>query len=76
MYKTENYIFLVYPNIYNDKFVFYHMKDDDKFKIKRVDKNEGWGQDLKIKVINNDTNISSMLTIGSSECNEKIFINM
>ena len=74
MYKTENYIFLVYPNIYNDKFVFYHMKDDDKFKIKRVDKNEGWGQDLKIKVINNDTNISSVLEIGSSECNEKIFI--
>jgi len=62
--KINNYTILVYPNNYSDSFNFNII--NNKLIIKRTDKNSGWGQDLKIKLINNDNNLEYIYNIGKS----------
>jgi len=62
--KIDNFIILVFPNHHND--IFYFDIIDNNIIIKRMDENKGWGQDLKIKVINNTNNNETIYTIGSS----------
>ena len=66
--KINNYTILVYPHIYNDKYDF-DIIDDLFIKIIRIDSNNGWGLNLKIKLINNLTNDIKIINIGSSQYN-------
>ena len=68
--KINNYIILVYPNNHND--IFYFIIFYNKLIIKRIDQDSGWGQDLKIKIINNDNNLEYIYNIGKSIENEFI----
>jgi mannosyltransferase OCH1-like enzyme len=67
--KVNNYTILVYPHNYNDFFNFYYDDLKNKLIIKRTDTNTGWGQDLKIKLINNNNNIENIYNIGKSNEN-------
>ena len=66
--KIKNYTILVYPHNYNDTFNFDII--NNKLIIKRIDQKIGWGQDLKIKLINNDNNLEYNYDIGKSMENE------
>jgi mannosyltransferase OCH1-like enzyme len=58
----------IYPNKYNDKFIFYIK--NDTLTIKRTDSTDGWHFDLKVLII--DGNYKDMLVnIGKSETNSK-----
>jgi hypothetical protein len=74
MVKTNNYVILVFPHKANDIFNF--EINDNKIIIKRIDKDCGWGQDLKIRIINNNTHIYIDTNIGNSENNIKIIENI
>lgn len=49
--KINNYTILVYPHNHSDNFDFDII--NEQLIIKRIDKDSGWDQDLKIKIINN-----------------------
>lgn len=68
-----NYKFYYYPYEYDDKFKIIHLKKNI-FLIKRIDTSTGWGQFIKLNVIDNDTNIKYYIYIGDSKDNEKVFI--
>jgi mannosyltransferase OCH1-like enzyme len=68
--EVGKYKFYVYPNNFNDTFDF-EIKNDNII-IKRVDKNNGWGQNLMIKIINQETNREKLIEIGNSKNNIKI----
>jgi hypothetical protein len=67
------YQFYFYPNDYNDKFKIKHLKYNI-FIIQRIDDIYGWGQDLKLKVINKETETIYNIDIGNSDENEKPFV--
>lgn len=69
----ENYIFYFYPIDYNDTFNIVHLKNNI-FIIKRTDANIGWGQFIKLKVIDIKKNITYNIDINNSEENEKVFV--
>ena len=60
-----------YPIHYDDKFSF-NIENNNKISIKRLDKNEGWGQQLKIKIINNNTHKEEIILVGNSDKNIKL----
>ena len=66
IYKFYKFI----PNII-DKFDFYIFSSKILI-IERIDSNSGWGDFLKIKIINEDTNKELLLNVGSSINKEKI----
>jgi len=66
--KKDNFTFIIYPNPNNDKFDF-EINGNNSFIIKRIDKDSGWGLDLKIKIINNLDNSSKLINVGKSESN-------
>jgi hypothetical protein len=73
--KKHNYIFLVYPNQNNDIFdmeIIDGKGGVNSINIKRIDNNTGWGQNLKIKIINNLDNTSKLIEVGSSQNNNII----
>jgi mannosyltransferase OCH1-like enzyme len=67
--KIHNHTILVYPHNYSDYFSFNIINNE--LIIKRIDKNSGWGQNLKIKLINNNNNMEYIYNIGISD--ENIF---
>ena len=69
MIKVNNYVILVFPHNTTDLFNF--SINDNKIIIKRTDKDLGWGQDLKIRIINNNTHIYTDINIGNSYNNIK-----
>ena len=69
----ENYKFYFYPSDYNDTFEIIHLKNNI-FLIKRTDTNTGWGQFIKLKVIDIEKNIIYNIDINNSDDNEKVFI--
>lgn len=69
----ENYIFYFYPTDYNDTFDIIHLKNNI-FIIKRTDANIGWGQFIKLNVIDIEKNIIYNIDINNSEENEKVFV--
>jgi len=60
----------VYPNNYNDKFLFFLENKNKNLIIKRMDSNDGWFFNLKILIIDNDMN-ENLIEIGISENNIK-----
>jgi mannosyltransferase OCH1-like enzyme len=70
---VANFKFLFYPNNFNDKFEIILLKNNI-FLIKRIDFDGGWGQIIKLNVINLNTNKISDINIDSSNTNEKIFV--
>jgi hypothetical protein len=69
----DNYKFYFIPCVFNDKFEIFILKNNIGL-VKRIDSNEGWGQNLEIRVININENIVYNIIIGSSCENEKIFL--
>ena len=67
--KSNNYTILVFPHSYNDKFSFTFNKNN--LLIKRIDTIDGWGMNLKIKILNNTENYDEkIIEIGQSNENE------
>ena len=68
IFENEKYKINKVNDGFNDKFQI--IEKDDVLYIKRVDKNEGWGADLKVKIFDKIDNNESIKTIGSSNLNE------
>jgi hypothetical protein len=68
-----DYKFYFFPNSYGDTFKIKHLKNNF-FIVQRLDADCGWGQQLKLKVINNKTGQLYNILIGDSNDNEKPFI--
>jgi mannosyltransferase OCH1-like enzyme len=66
--KINNYTILVFPHNHDDYFDF-NIKDNNLI-VKRIDKNCGWGQDLKIKIIDNNNHMEKIYNVGTSIENE------
>jgi hypothetical protein len=69
----KNYKFYFFPSEYNDTFDIIELKNNI-FLIKRTDATHGWGQHIRLKVIDNDTNDIFNIYIGDSDENERPFI--
>jgi mannosyltransferase OCH1-like enzyme len=67
----DKYKIYIYPHNTDDKFTFY-FENNNKLIIQRTNKNDGWGQKLIIKVINNIDSSETTIFIGSSSENKKI----
>ena len=67
----KKYIMILYPNPYPDTFEFTY--NNNQLEIIRTDANSGWDQDLKIKIINNETNKWNIIHIGQSNNKKKIY---
>jgi mannosyltransferase OCH1-like enzyme len=65
------YKFYIYPFKFNDKYNVY-IYNDKSLIIERDDINGGWGNDLKIKMIDENINKISILNIGTSDNKYKI----
>jgi hypothetical protein len=65
----ENKLFKIFyiSKIYNDVFKIEYDQDTKKIYIKRLDANEGWGQDLKLKYVEKNTNKEKIINIGKSD---------
>jgi mannosyltransferase OCH1-like enzyme len=72
-YEIQNYVIYIYPHNTNDKFEF-SFYDKNLLRIRRIDNDSGWGQNMKIKIINEDTNVEKKYDIGSIEFNNYIFL--
>ena len=68
-YLHENIIFFVHPHKQPDKFVF--TPKNGFLYIRRIDKDIGWEQNLRIKIIKNIKNVETLLDIGPSNKNVK-----
>jgi mannosyltransferase OCH1-like enzyme len=67
----DNYKFYKFiPNII-DKFDFYVFMNNILI-IERIDNDTGWGDNLKLKIINEENNKELLLNVGSSNNKEKI----
>jgi hypothetical protein len=67
----NDYKFYIYPFNFNDKFNIY-IYDKNKIIVERIDSNGGWGNELKIKMIDETINKINILNIGSSQNKFKI----
>ena len=67
----NDYKFYIYPFNFNDKYDI-HIYDKNTIIVERTDSNGGWGNDLKIKLIDESINKISSLHIGLSENKFKI----
>jgi mannosyltransferase OCH1-like enzyme len=71
--KDNNYIILIFPNFFDDKFSIKIVQNN--IYIKRIDSNSGWDINLKIKILKeDDDNYENIIEIGSSKKNE-IYLN-
>ena len=68
-YESEYYKISTIQNGFNDKFIL--NEDNNILTISRIDKDHGWGQDLKVKLIDKETLNKEIIIIGSSETNNK-----
>ena len=68
-YENEKCKIFYISEQYNDIFKIDYIENDKIIKIKRIDKNENWGQDLKLKYIKKDSNKVKIINIGSSTKN-------
>jgi hypothetical protein len=67
----DNYKIYIYPHNTNDKFTIY-FENNNQLIIQRTDENQGWGQNLIIKVINNIDLSETTIFIGASSENKKV----
>jgi hypothetical protein len=64
---------ILYSSNHLDRFE-YKLINPNQLSIRRLDKNEGWGQYLVVQIINNYSNETKIIHIGSSHSNQKIII--
>ena len=57
-FENDNYILKIIDNIYTDQFSIIYYEESETIFIKRLDKNEGWGQNLKINIIHKNLEYS------------------
>ena len=69
----NNYKIYVYAHDFNDLYNFYIFNNNTLI-IERYDINSGWGNNLKIKIINEDNDLEEMIEIGNSDNKYKKFI--
>ena len=71
-YESESYILTLYQNVFPDNFLLKICEDVSLtyIYIKRLDKNSGWGQELKLNILNKITNQNFIIHIGPSKINE------
>ena len=64
----ENKLFKIFyiSKIYNDVFKIEYDQETKKLYIKRLDADEGWGQDLKLKYVEKNTKKEKIINIGKS----------
>ena len=65
-YEDDNIIVKIKKNIHKDEFEFSYEVNTNVLKIKRIDTNEGWGQNLILKIRNKKNNRDYIFYIGSS----------
>ncbi len=71
IYFENNYYKIFYISLlYNDIFSVNYNKDEQQIIIKRIDKDDGWGQDLCLKYIDKDSLSEKIIYIGPSEFNQ------
>ena len=71
--KINNYIFQIFQSIEEDDFEIVHLKNNIYY-IQRIDKNEGWSQNITLRILNDLENINIEINIRNSDKNKKIFI--
>ncbi len=69
-FENDNYIISIYDNKYNDLFEFNFYEESSTIYAKRVDSNEGWGQNLRVRIFNVMKNETFIVYIGASIKNE------
>jgi hypothetical protein len=69
-FENDYYKIFYISALYNDNFEINYNKDEQKILIKRIDKNEGWGQELYLKYVDKDTLCEKIIYIGTSDTNE------
>jgi len=67
---SENYTISLHENKEKDTFHIFFYEETSLLYIKRLDKNEGWGQKLKIKINHKKTDKNQIIYIGDSNTNE------
>ena len=76
IYFENDYYKIFYISLlYNDVFKVDYNKDEQQIIIKRIDKNDGWGQDLYLKYVDKDSLYEKIIYVGPSELNQ-IHINI
>ena len=78
-YETDEYKIFYISEEYNDTFNVHYNEDKNLILIKRLDKDESWGQDLCLKYIEKKTNKEKIIKIGPSTKNvlaRKIDLNL
>ena len=68
IFENEKYRIQKVKDGFNDKFQI--LEKDDILYVKRVDKDEGWGADLKFKIFDKIKNEENIKVIGNSNINE------
>ncbi len=68
-----DFAFFIIPYPFGDRFEIKHLKKNI-YAARRVDSNEGWGLELKVKVLHYPTNQSETIIIGNSQKQEKVFL--
>lgn len=69
-FKSDYCIISIFENNYNDLFNICYYEENNTIYVKRVDKNEGWGQILKLNFFDIKQNDTFIIYIGSSTNNE------
>ena len=76
-FKNMNLIgdiaFFILPYPFGDRFEIKHLKKNI-YIARRIDSNEGWGLELKVKALHYPTNRSETIIIGNSLKQEKVFL--
>lgn len=78
-YETDEYKIFYISEEYNDTFNVHYNEDKNLILIKRLDKDESWGQDLCLKYVEKKTNKEKIIKIGPSTKNvlvRKIDLNL
>jgi len=78
-FESLNYLITIYENKYLDLFTIFFYEENNTIFIKRVDCNEGWGQQLILNIYDINKNHNFIIYIGSSHNNElykKINLNI
>jgi hypothetical protein len=69
-FESENYVITLYEKIYDDIFNINFFEDNNTLYIKRIDKNDGWGQHLKLDIFNKKINHNFIIYVGPSKNND------
>jgi hypothetical protein len=65
----KRYIIMIFPSVFQDRFAFEIV--GDQLKIRREDLSDGWGQNLKIRVIDDKNHTHTDFQVGPSLLNVK-----